>query len=83
MVNFLVYDIVKLSKVIIRNAQLSQVSIRGQTSVKISLNQLKARISHAVRECQIIQFVREYQKIPPYFEGFSSQNNAIFSLCRS
>ena len=49
---------------------------RGQTSDKISLNQLKARISHAVRECQIIQFVREYQKLPPYFESYTSENNA-------
>ena len=55
-------------------------STRGQTSDKISLYQLKARIYHAVRECQIIQYVREYQKLRPYFEGFSSPNNAKMFL---
>ena len=54
---------------------------RGQTSDKISLNQLKARISHAVRECHIIQFVREYQKLPPpIFKDFlvKTARNSVF-----
>ena len=47
---------------------------RGQTSDKISLNQLKATISHAVRKCQIIQFVREYHTVQLSIEGIILKN---------
>ena len=58
------------------------VSDRGQTSDKISLIQLKPRISHAVRECQKIQFVREYYKLPPILKAFlvKTTQNGVFNM---